>query len=223
MKLSFYISLLALVGISTMQAASAQDAHNARFNYAPNVWKAEHANLPKGYGDYVEPQHNVRAGAVPQGNVLTSGLDPMMLSKPAPKSPVVTTAATPRIMAPQTNANFNPAFGRPVMAQLPSVMPQHATALPMTPQAPMAKPVAATPIAQAVKPVMAKKMVFASMKRPAFQNAKPASAPAQVASYGDNFLNKNFGVGPVLPRSGSRSASGANATVTGVILSKHSH
>jgi hypothetical protein len=219
MKLSFYISLIALVGISTMQAASAQEARGARFNYAPNVWKAEHANIPKGYGDYVEPQHDVRAGSVPKNDIL--GVDPMMLSKPAP-SPAVTTAATPRIMAPQTNANFNPAFGKPVMAQLPSVMPQHAIALPMTPQAPMTKPVAAIP-AQVAKPLLAKKVVLASMKRPAFQNAKPASAPAQIASYAPGM---GYTPGAVLPHSGSRSASGASTSLSGVILPssyKHSH
>jgi hypothetical protein len=207
MKLSLYITLSAIIGIATMQAASAQQAPGARFNFAPNTWKAESGNVPKGYG---EPAHNVQSGSVPTNDIL--GVDPVMLSKPAPL-PVVTTRLTPQLMAPKTNANanFNPAFGRPTLAQLPStapVVPQHATAMPMA----RVNPAAAQP-AQAAKPMVQTKV--AAVLKPRHTTVQPRKAAPVIASYPTNF---GYVPGQMLAHNTASGHRTTTTSVNGVLL-----
>ena len=181
MKFPVYITLSVIIGIATMQAASAQEGKTARFDFAPNKWKTDSGNVPKGYGDHFEPQHNVQAGSVPTNDIL--GVDPTMLAKPAPL-PVATTRLTPQLMVPKTNANpnFNPAFGKPTIAQLPvPIVPQQAVALPVAP----IKQAAAIP-AQAARPVV-RTAVQGVLKKPVLRSTRPASAAPAIASYPTNF------------------------------------
>ncbi len=218
MKLSAHITLIALVSIATMQAASAQEGRGMRFNYAPNVWKAETARLPKGYGDFNEPKHNVQSGSVPTRNVL--GLDPMMLSKPAPAPVVaanpVTTSLTPKLMAPTATPSFNPLFGKPVtpiMAQaapLPPAVPQQAVAQPA-----MAKPAAtsAPAVRRTVNTGLSGRIMPHRVK-----NVAPMMATPAVASYG----GMGYVPGAYLPSSGSGGGS-ASTKVSGVLMTRVRH
>lgn len=204
MKFSAYITLTMVVALSAVQAASAQDARGQRFNFAPNIWKAEHANIPKGYGDYVEPAHNVKAGSMPTKSFL--GLDPMMLSKPAAQPPVTPSTEVAARTRTQPKGEFSPAFGKPVLAQLP-VIPQAATAKPYLP----IKPATAAPARAAERPVVsARRSVSATLRAPKY--AHPESATPHVASYSDGF---GYSSGPQLLNSGGGNA---KATVKAKLL-----
>jgi hypothetical protein len=212
MKLSVYVSLVAILGITTMQSASAQEGRGMRFNFAPNVWRAESARLPKGYGDVApEPQHNVRAGAVPSKASL--GLDPMMLSKPAPApvipvNPVVTAQAS----VPKANASFSPLFGKPMMAQaqpLPTV--PAAVAQPAT--APAQAPAATAPAAPPRHVV--RSAVSGRVRVPSRREVIPVSGTPAVASYG----SQHYVPGAFLPSSGSGSV--ATTAVSGKLIKHH--
>jgi hypothetical protein len=215
MKFSILVSLMALASIATsMQTASAQESRGARFNYAPNVWKSESVRMPKGYGA-PDPVHNVRAGAVPSGNLL--GIDPSMFTKPAPPPPVIaarpaTTSVTPAMFIPKANASFNPQFGKPQVAQLPaSAVPQQAVAMPM-----QMKPIAATNHHAPVVAARHSTQVAGRMLRPAFRNVAPATASPAVASYPTNF---GYSPGPLLPSSSSGGGS-ASTKVSGVLIGR---
>jgi hypothetical protein len=218
MKLSAYMTLTMVIACSAVQAASAQDApRGARFNYAPNVWRAEHANIPKGYGDYVEPTHAVKQGSMPSKNLL--GLDPMMLSKPAPTPPVPQTNVTATAQAPKTNASFMPAFGKPMLAQAP-VMPQAATAKPYVP----VKPEIAAPAQAAPQPAVVAsntKSVSGRVHVPTRHVPAPESATPHVASYSDSdrFYTPST---PTLPSSGGGTAT-TKVSATLITKSKHLH
>ncbi len=226
MKFSATLSLIAIAAAaSSMQAASAQESRGARFNYAPNVWKTEAARVPKGYGQYAEPQHNVQAGAVPSNNVL--GLDPTMLAKPlAPVAQVAshpaTTSLTPSWSTPRTNASFQPAFGKPqgIVAQsLPPAL--HAPVMPTRPQSIV--PATSKPVVAASAPaargqhhsgnhaaVSGRVMPF----RP--RNVTPVAATPAVASY-----DKGFGY---LPGAYLPSSSGsATQSLSGKLLTDPRH
>lgn len=124
MKIKFLpvlIAIAAAAGITSMREASAQESRGARFNYAPNIWKAEEPRMPRGYQS--QPQHAVRSGAVPKGNDFL-GLDNIPTHRAQPTvAPIVTATnvqAVPTI--PRTTAQFvpkqafNPSFGNPMSA-----------------------------------------------------------------------------------------------------------
>ena len=209
MKVSIYVSLIALVGIASMQSASAQEGRGARFNYAPNVWKAESARVPKGYGEFADPQHNVRSGAVPSKSLL--GLDPLMTSKPAPVTalpppmPVVSAQAA----LPKATPSFMPAFGKPMMAQ---AMP-----LPTMPQTAVAQPTINPNQAQPAKSAPAARVVHTGLsgrvRVPSRSVVTPASATPAIASYGNNV---GYDPGAYLPKTGGGSS--ASTRLNGVLL-----
>lgn len=212
MKVKTLVSLLVLAGIATsMQSADAQEGRRAgaRFNFAPNVWKNEAAILPKGYAT-PDPAHNVRPGAVPSNNML--GLDPAMLTKPAPP-PVMQPHAMPtvasQVSVPRTNTNFNPMFGKPMVAQLPAPIPMQASPLPMA-----AKPLAATPASAPAGKRHVATGVSGRLMRPARRPAvRPESATPAVASYG-----KNFGYVPGAYLPSSTGGINARAELSGKLL-----
>lgn len=199
MKLSASLTVILIsVAASSWQSASAQESRaGARFNYAPNIWKAESARVPKGYGEYAEPAHNVRSGAVPSSNML--GVDPSMLEKPAPPPQVAATPAmtsvTPSMSIPKTNATFNPAFGKPQGVVAQSVPPAMPASVPVVkPQT--AKPAQAKPVVASAAPAprhhsVSHTAVSARLMPPALNNVVPAHATPAVASY-----DKNFGYVP---------------------------
>jgi hypothetical protein len=210
MKFSILASLMTIATIATsMQSASAQESRGARFNFAPNVWKSEGVRMPKGYGN-PDPVHAVRAGAVPSGNLL--GVDPSMLSKPAPPPVVaaapVMTSVTPAMFVPKTNANFNPMFGKPQVAQLPAPVPQQAVAMPMT-----TKPLVARSAPAGKRHVNT--AVGGRLLTPTRRYVAPTSATPAVASYPTNF---GYSPGPLLPSSGNGVS--ASTKLSGVILGR---
>jgi hypothetical protein len=211
MKPSIIVSLVSIATIaSSMQTASAQESRGARFNYAPNVWRSESVRLPKGYGN-PPAAHTVQAGAVPSGNLL--GVDPTMLTKPAPPPVVATQPAmmsvTPRMFAPvpTAKASFNPMFGSPQVAHLPPSVPQQAAAMPM--------PMKAAPATHA--PVVAHRSqgISGRLLTPNRHNVVPRSAAPAVASYPTNF---GYSPGPLLPSSssgGMRTSTSLNGVIIG--------
>lgn len=217
MRTAIYVSLIAITALSAFQSASAQEGaptRGARFNYAPNVYKVESANLPKGYGQFATPTHNVRAGGVPSKSLL--GLDPAMLQKPMPiPQPVVAarpaaTSVTSQVSVPKTW--FNPMFGTPnTVAQLPSPMPQQAVAMPIAPARPQHAVTRSAPVANhAVRTGLSGRV-----RLPKRHNVTPLMASPAVASYGKNF---GYVPGPLLP-SNSGGAS-ATSSVSGKIMYK---
>jgi hypothetical protein len=216
MKLSAYITLAAIIGITTMQTASAQESRGARFNFEPNKWRGASPKAKEAF----EPMHNVQAGSVPTSDIL--GVDPTMLAKPQPQAqpqpiqmPIVITKVTPQIMAPKTTAktNFNPAFGKPTLAQLPApIVPQQAVAQPIAP----IQPAAAQP-AQAAKPIV-RTAVQAHLLRTASRPIKPATAAPAIASYPTNF---GYVPGQMLAHNASVHTNKIATSVNGVLLSNH--
>lgn len=227
MKIKFLpvvIAIAAVAGITSMQEANAQESRGARFNFAPNVWKAEEPRMPRGYN--AMPQHAVRNGAVPKGNDFL-GLDNIPASRPTPPqvAPIARTnvAAVPYI--PRTQASvqpspFNPAFGNPLSAT---------PARPLTPQVAQT-PAPLTPPARAAQPVLAK---AAPAGRPASigrrhhtttgvsgrlaSRPKPSGAAAtpQALSYDRGYVP---GGSIAAANSGAGNASG---TVSGRVLNQH--
>jgi hypothetical protein len=214
MRFSLCVSSLVLIGIVSMPSVSAQETRGARFNFAANTWKAEQSRVPKGYGDYADPQHNVHSGAVPSKNVL--GLDPMMLSKPAPMPPAVVTPAKTQVTAqasvPKITPSFSPLFGNPekAIAQLSATLPQQAIAKPMTQSAPVSAPTHNAPVARHSS---ASRGVHARLMTPVHHDVAPVAATPAVASYGKNF---GYVPGPLLPTSSGGMS--ARAEVSGRII-----
>ncbi len=136
-KLSSIFSLiLASTGVLVFAAAEPAMAQNARFAYAPNVYRVDEGGKPRRAQYQAAPQavHNVTHGAVPKGSNFL-GLDSGFLAKP---HPTTTVAAHPLgIGRPSTMAAmrsvkatpYNGGFGRP---QTPLVA--QATRLPAAPQ-----------------------------------------------------------------------------------------
>ncbi len=213
MRLSLLVSLVTLSAIaSSVQVASAQETRGARFNFAPNTYKTESSRVPKGYGA-PDPEHNVRAGSVPTNNHF--GLDPSFLAKPAPPPQIIAArpAAIPmptvsaRAFVPQSNANFHPSFGRPMVAQaqqLPASVPQQAVAMPIPQQV---HPAMAAPARVARRHVNTGVNARLMTKIPR-RTINPASATPAVASYGKGV---GYTPGAYLP-----SASGGMSTQTEV-------
>lgn len=229
MKLSASLSLVVIaLAASSMQSASAQEnARGARFNYAPNTWKAESSRVPKGYGEFADPQHNVHQGSVPTSDML--GLDKDLLSKPVPAMPApmpqpqvaarpTTTAVTPAWSVPKTNANFSPSFGKPqslVAQSIPAAMP--------APHPAIAKPAVLSPVkpASVASAPAAKQHHQASVHTNAGVHGHllpphivaPIAATPAVASYG-----KNFGYVPGTLMPTVKGGSSAESKVTGKLM-----
>ena len=220
MKLSLYLSLIALATVATsVLPASAQEggrAPGARFNFAPNTWKQESSPARNAMPD---PAHTVRSGMVPGGNPL--GLDPLLLAKPPaplPKlTPIIasqpaTTSLTPSMRIP--NTSFKPMFGKPMETSPLSAFPQKMAQLPVPQQA---VPVAAKSAPVAVAHTSRSRGVSGRVKP--WAHTEPTSASPGVASYGNGV---GYVPGAYLPSTAS-SGGGASTRLSGVILTKKHH
>ena len=192
------ITTLAIISIVTAGFAAAAPANagpmegSARFNFQPNTWGAEKA--PKPFMRATTPVHAVRSGMVPRAGASFLGVDPSMLTKPAPPpAPVQMNVAatpsfgtaTPLVSAP---AKFNTAFGTPltpappapVVAHVPPAItpiPQVAKAAPAMQVKPQGKPVVHTNSG-----VSGKVLAHHPKKSPVGLAANPGPP---VAGYGD--------------------------------------
>lgn len=212
-----------------MQEASAQEnSRGARFNYAPNIWKAEEPIMPRSMR--MQPQHAVRNGAVPKGNDFL-GLDNIPTHRAQPTvAPIVTASnvqAVPTI--PRTTAQyvpkqaFNPSFGNPLSA---------------TPAQPLVPQVAHTPAplpvpARAAQPQVAKAIpvgrpVSAGRRHHTASNVsgriasrpKPSGAAAapQALSY-----DRGYVPGGSIAAANSGAGRNSNATLNGRVLNAPKH
>lgn len=231
MKIKFLpvlIAIAAAAGITSMQEASAQESRGARFNYAPNIWKAEEPRMPRGY--QAPPQHAVRSGAVPKGNDFL-GLDNIPTHRAQPTvAPIVTASnvnAVPTI--PRTTAQFvpkqafNPSFGNPLSAT---------PAQPLVPQvarnpAPMPVPArAAQPqVARAIpvgKPVSTGRRHHTSTGVSGRLASRPkpsgAAATPQALSY-----DRGYVPGGSIAAANSGAGRNSNATLNGRVLNAPKH
>lgn len=212
-QLSIFTAIV--VGMVSAQGAMAQEQQRgARFNFAPNIWKAEEPRIPNGRYAPQAPAHAVKHGSMPQSSNFL--LDPSMIPTPVrqePAAPVVATRVTPRISVPSTNyampkSNYQPEFGKPLSAP-----PMAVASLPTTPamapkpqaaQAPIAKPAfkptATTRIASAPHRHHVQTGVNGKLlTRP--RSVGQAATPA-VASYGKNFGYQPGGYLPTQTGSG---------------------
>ncbi|GEM_PF-657424 len=204
-----------LIVAQTQRPASAGDA---RFHFAPNVWKSDQPVKPVMRA--VEAPHVVTNGAVPASSRFL-GVDPAMLQKPAPPPPPVVipqVAAQPSFaqIAPQMampKSPFNPAFGAPPgmhareqVAHLPA---------PATPPQAKAGPAGALPL-KASKPVVAHHASTSvhgvlSRHKTSVPEGLVANAGKRIDSYGSGYVP-----GPFVPTAvgdGSRTQTDVHGTL----------
>lgn len=201
------ISVAAAVAASApAQAQEGPQAGGARWHFAPNYYKIEQPNLPRGYN--APAPANVRSGAVPGKSML--GLDPGYLAKaPAPMpAPLVrnttSVAAVPLKSSPLEA--FQKAFGKPISAAPTPMIASAPQSLPPIPAAaaPSAsRSVSARPIHRS--PIRATSGLNGKLLTPQHRPA-PAQAVANYGSFG-------FTPGPMVPTSGS-TGSGASTSVS---------
>ncbi len=199
----------AIMTAATTQAAFAADSGNARFTYAPNIYRVEMSHVP---ASVPEAPHQVKNGAVPQGPSFL-GLSPKMLTKPAAQQVTAATTsftqATPEIGIPKFNAAFGKAAA-PVVANKPESV-----------AAPVAAKAAPAKAAHFSKPVVAhrsnhaSKDVHAVLARAKESKGVVADAKKQIDSYGGGYVP-----GPFLPASYAGDGSTAQATVLGKVLNQ---
>lgn len=214
------ISVAAAVAASTpAQAQEAGEAPrpNARWSFAPNVWKKETIQMPRGY-NAPAPMAAVRSGAVPGKSML--GLDPSYLAKaPAPMpAPLVrvnqAVSAVPIAAKPASPLEaFQKAFGKPVSAT-PAALVASA------PQAMSAVPASTSPSAS--RQVSAHRI---PTRRPSANTGvsgrlltpqhRAAAVPA-IANYG----SLGFTPGGFTPTAGS-SGNGATTSVRATLWNRH--
>jgi len=208
------ISVAAAVAAST--PAQAQEAEaprpNARWSFAPNVWKKETIQMPRGY-NAPAPIANVRSGSVPKASSLLG--DPTYLAKaPAPMpAPLVrvnqAVSAVPIAVRPASPLEaFQKAFGKPVSAApvMVAAAPQGMSATPAS-TLPSTRSVAARRIPSHRPSVSTNTAIKMLPKR---------SAPAAIANYG----SLGFTPGAYTPTAGS-SGSGATTSVRATLWNKH--
>lgn len=211
------ISVAAAVAASTpahAQEAGEAPRPSARWVYAPNVWKKETIQMPRGY-NAPAPMANVRSGSVPRASSLLG--DPTYLAKaPAPMpAPLVrvnqAVSAVPIAVKPASPLEaFQKAFGRPVSAT-PAALVASA------PQAMSAVPASTSPSAsrQVSAHRIPTRRTSASTSTAIKMLPKPRVAPA-IANYG----SLGFTQGAYTPTTGS-SGSGATTSVRATLWNRH--
>lgn len=219
MKPTLLTTLSIAAALCSIQAAQAQEegGNPNRWKFAPNIYKLEQPNTPRGYN---APRSNssVRAGSVPKNMLGYDPADPMY-SKPMTRivpaiAPIAQTYVKPQLsfgnpapqLLPQTELKAPPAyssdFGKPLVAHQPP-----AISVPRTP------PVAAKPAPQVA--FNSNRSVNGIIRRPAVargHSAGPAQGLPVIASYGPG---GGFQRGQNLPSmGGSGSSSTANVSAT---------
>lgn len=212
------ISVAAAVAASTpAQAQEAGEAPrpNARWSFAPNVWKKETIQMPRGY-NAPAPMAAVRSGAVPGKSML--GLDPSYLAKaPAPMpAPLVrvnqAVSAVPIAVKPASPLEaFQKAFGKPVSATpaaLVASAPQAMSAVPASTSPSASRQVSA----HRIPSVRHSSNLNGKVLTPQHRTGLAARPAAPIQSYGSSF----FSPVPFNPASAG-SGSSTSATVSGRI------
>jgi len=201
MNFKIFLSVIAL---------AEEGGGNARWKFAPNVYKLEQATGPRQHAFSEPPMQQVRRGATPSASNML-GFNPAQLKKP------VVVAAAP--VQPQQNVmsqlgvpNFNNLFGKPTG----NATTASANTLPLTAQRPTAGAIAPSRPAVVRAPIRhiasSNSNVAGHLRHPAHPHSRMASA-GPIQSYGQ-------GVGYV-PGSTAPGVSGGgvrtDATVMGVI------
>ncbi len=132
------IAVAAAVAASSAPAQAQEERRppSARWEFAPNTWRKETINMPRGYNAPAPAAVAVRSGAVPGKSML--GLDPTYLAKaPAPMpAPLVrvnqAVSAVPLAKSNSPFEAFKAAFGKPIQVAPPMVaaLPQGMSANP---------------------------------------------------------------------------------------------
>ncbi|MBX9690331.1 MAG: hypothetical protein K2X27_26695 [Candidatus Obscuribacterales bacterium] len=215
----FFLAILAAVSSITLidaQSAQAQEARaprGARFDFAPNRFKVEQPNLPRGY----DAPSTVKAGAMPRSSNFL-GVDPSMLaSRPAPvqaPAPVPVTQVSHKLFVP--NTAFHPSFGQPVQpmqAGAPmqmAALPKPVAAIPQVAAPTVVK--SAAPVHAAKRSVPARHHVSTGVSGKLRTPIHPTGQTASPASYGNNV---GYVPGGYLP---AQSGYGTRADVHGRIM-----
>lgn len=112
--LTAFMAAAATSALLASAPAEAQErARGARFNFAPNYFRAEQPRVPN---DYAAP--SIKAGAVPAKSSFLLGGDPDLLAKAPAPPPMPTRPAVPQVTgrAFVPNTSFHPSFGQPIQA-----------------------------------------------------------------------------------------------------------
>lgn len=212
MNFKIFLSVIALAAtsIAALPAAQAQEGGgNARWKFAPNVYKLEQPTGPRQHAFSEPPLQQVRRGATPSAaNML--GFNPAQLKKPVV---VAQAPAQPQqnVMSQLGVPNFNNLFGKPTGEASKAT----ASALPMTAQMPKAGAIAPTKPAAVRAPIRhiaSNNNVAGHLRRPAHSRPTMASA-GPIQSYGQG---QGYVPGSTAPGVSGGSSS-ASTAVMGVI------
>jgi hypothetical protein len=182
---SIFLSLAStslVIGLSVQPASAQQQGHSARFNFAPNYYRLEQANVPT--VSYHPTPHSVRNGHVPSSKSIL-GLDPALL----PSVPHIQTQ-TQATLTQATPTHYKESFGAPANAPVMAALPATALNLPKSNDK-------ALSVNKAVSAhLMNKKVAGRLIKKHVAGNSGQALALGQAASYGKNF---GYESGPTNP------------------------
>lgn len=195
-------SVTIATGIS-LQPASAQNRGGARFNFAPNYYRIEQANLPVVSSHPVS--HSVKNGHVPSSKSIL-GIDPGSL----PVAPRTQTQTQAQLTQATPTTHYKESFGAP--ANAPTIAALPATALNLPKAADKALSVNKAVSAH----LMNKKVSGKVLKKHVAGNSGKALALGPAASYGKGF---GFEAGPTMP-SAYGDGTSVNTAVSGRLLHK---
>lgn len=220
MNFKIFLSVIALaVTVTSITAPSAQAEEggggggNARWKFAPNVYRLEQATGPRQHAFSEPPMQQVRRGATP-GVANMLGFNPAQLKKPvAAQVPV---QPQQNVMAQLGVPNFNNLFGKPTgNATTATAIP-----LPLTAQMPKAGVLAPSKPAAVRAPIRHlasnNSNVAGRLRRPAHAQSRMASA-GPIQSYG----NQGYVPGSTAPGIPSGSVARTDTSVMGVIKQRH--
>jgi len=209
------LSALSIILFSTtlqLKPACAEEG-GARFRYAPNIWRLEQPRIPHESYAVTPPARSALDGRVPRGTSFL-GVDPQLLSKPAPITRTQAVMQPSIKPAAPTNNPFQPSFGQPSTPPVMAALPKTASPLSL-PQSSANKALSGKllhkPSPLANKQVSGK---LFNHKRAVGQSAGPALALKHIGRYDRNV---GYVPGAFLPTSLSSGMS-AKADVKGRLL-----
>ena len=175
-------SVTIATGIS-LQPASAQHKGGARFNFAPNYYRIEQANVPVVSSHPVS--HSVKNGHVPSSKSIL-GIDPGSLPV-APHVQTQTQAQLTQVTPTQvTNTHYKESFGAPGNAPTIAALPATALNLPKAADK-------ALSVNKAVSAhLMNKKVSGKVLRKHVAGNSGKALALGPAASYGKKFRLRSW-------------------------------
>jgi hypothetical protein len=203
------ILIIAATVTVTLQPASAK---GARFDFAPNIFPLEHAQLPAGYGEPPVAPHSVQTGSVPKSSSFL-GVDPQLLSK-APVAPLARAIPSMNFTkAVPLNSPYQSTFGKPVTPSQPVMATLPKAAAPLALNPPATKPVAAKNASKSVSGKLLNKPKHVVVP----SRATALALGKKIDSYGQN---SGYTPGGYLPTA-SGSGMTINADVSGKLLQTH--